>query len=217
MQCDRPKQYLALRGKTVIEQTLARLAEHPQVCGIVVALARQDPYWPALQLHCSVPVVTVDGGAQRVHSVTNGLRYLAQHQALQDWVLVHDAARPCVRSADISQLIKQVIQHQAGGLLAMPVRDTMKQSSNAINVTQTVDRSQLWHAFTPQMFRIGELLEAIHSAQQAGYSVTDESSAMESVGIQPLLVQGASDNIKITRPEDLPLAQLYLKLQESQS
>ena len=134
-------------------------------------------------------------------------------KCIDDWVLVHDAARPCVRPSDISKLIDTVVDHPVGGLLAMPVRDTMKRADANGQVTATVDRRDLWHAFTPQMFRLGMLRRALISAIDAGVAVTDESSAMELAGHAPVLVEGHPDNIKITRPQDLDLAAYYLAAQ----
>jgi 2-C-methyl-D-erythritol 4-phosphate cytidylyltransferase len=213
MQADRPKQYLPLAGKSVIEHTLARFIAHPAIVGMVVALSEQDPFWDSLQIKSDKPMLRAQGGAERCHSVLNALELLGEHAEDSDWVLVHDAARPCVRREDIDTLMHSLQDHEVGGLLAIPVRDTMKHSNAANEVEETLERSCLWHALTPQMFRLGLLREALREALQQGVLVTDESSAMEHAGMRPLLVEGHADNIKITRPEDLVLAEFYINQQ----
>jgi 2-C-methyl-D-erythritol 4-phosphate cytidylyltransferase len=160
-----------------------------------------------------VEVRTVPGGAERCHSVLNALELLAGHAAADDWVLVHDAARPCLRPADLACLLDTLAEDPVGGLLAVPVRDTMKRADIGDRVETTVDRNGLWHALTPQMFRLQALREALGKAIAAGVLVTDEAAAMEWAGHRPRLVAGAGDNLKITRPEDLPLAAYYLERQ----
>jgi 2-C-methyl-D-erythritol 4-phosphate cytidylyltransferase len=209
-----PKQYHTLAGKTVIEHTLSRLAASTLIDGIIVALAADDPHWNGLKLRFNTPVRTVVGGPQRCYSVLNALAEMSDFAQPDDWVLVHDAARPCVRVSDIGRLVHEIKTHRAGGLLAVPVRDTMKRADANDDVVETVDRKGLWHAHTPQMFRLGELREALADAVDKGILVTDESSAMELFGYKPHLVPGAADNIKITRPEDLLLAEFYLRQQE---
>ncbi len=211
-----PKQYLALAGKTVIEQTLARLAAHPLIDGIVVALAPDDTRWQDLGITLDKPVLRVNGGGERCNSVLNALFELQKHAQPDDWILVHDGARPCVRLTDIDKLIAGLHGHPNGGLLAVPVRDTMKRADENSDVFETVDRKGLWHALTPQMFRLGELSAALSHAIDNGWLVTDEASAMELAGYKPHLVEGAADNIKITRPEDLVLAEFYLRQQQGE-
>lgn len=217
MGADRPKQYLSLAGKTVIEHTLARFIRHDTVSGIVVALSDNDPYWPELNIESDKPLWRAAGGAERCHSVLNALEFLRQHADPEDWVLVHDAARPCVREEDLDNLLGRLRDHPVGGLLAVPVRDTMKRTDITCEVQETVERNHLWHALTPQMFRLGLLREALQQALRQQLLVTDESSAMELSGRRPLLVEGHADNIKITRPEDLLLAEFYLQQQVSAS
>jgi len=209
-----PKQYLALAGKTVIEHTLARLAAHPLIDGIVVALAAGDTRWPDLPLNLGKPVLLAEGGDERCYSVLNALHELHKHAQPNDWVLVHDGARPCLRLTDVDKLIAGLRDHPHGGLLAVPVRDTMKRADENSDVFETVDRKGLWHALTPQMFRLGELSDALIRAIDKGWLVTDEASAMERAGYKPHLVEGAADNIKVTRPEDLVVAEFYLRQQE---
>ncbi len=213
MGAERPKQYLELAGRTVLEYTLERLAADPRIAGIVVALGPDDADWRRLAMPAGVEVRTVPGGAERCHSVLNALELLAGHAAADDWVLVHDAARPCLRPADLSRLLDILAGDPVGGLLALPVRDTMKRAGAGDHVDTTVDRSGLWHALTPQMFRLRALREALAGAIAAGVLVTDEAAAMEWAGHRPRLVAGAGDNLKITRPEDLPLAEYYLARQ----
>lgn len=209
-----PKQYLPLAGRTVIEHSMARLAALPGVAGLVVALAADDPYWSTLKLQLDVPVQRITGGAERCHSVLAALTWLLGVADARDWVLVHDAARPCVRRSDLQRLIETLADDPVGGLLAIPARDTKKRADASGRVVQTVDRTDLWKAQTPQMFRLGALHEALSRAIVAGDLVTDEASAMERAGLMPRLVEGHSDNIKITRPEDLVLAEFYIKQQD---
>ncbi|HEB93198.1 MAG TPA: 2-C-methyl-D-erythritol 4-phosphate cytidylyltransferase [Gammaproteobacteria bacterium] len=211
MQAERPKQYLPLLEKTVIEHTLQRLLAHPCISGAVVAISSDDGWWPKVKIETDKPLWLAEGGDERCHSVLNALQTLSAQVVEQDWVLVHDAARPCLRSEDIDELIRRCAAHPVGGLLAVPVKDTLKRADAARNVRETMDRNQLWHAQTPQMFRLGELRDALRQALAATALVTDEASAMERAGHAPLLVESHADNIKITHPEDLALAGLYLK------
>ncbi len=211
MQASVPKQYLPLHGRSVIECSLQRLAGLPAIRGIVVALAADDRWWPDLQLKLDIPLLTVVGGEQRCDSVLNALELLSHTAAGADWVMVHDAARPCVQRADLEKLYQRVTQIGQGGLLAVPVCDTMKRADGKHRqVTETVERNDLWHALTPQIFRLDELQRALSTALAEGQQVTDEASAMEHAGYQPLLVEGHHDNIKITHPDDLALAEYYL-------
>jgi 2-C-methyl-D-erythritol 4-phosphate cytidylyltransferase len=208
-----PKQYLQLTGRPVIDHTLERILLHPRIDGVYVALGEDDGWWEDTEFAGHPDLVRVAGGAERCHSVLNALDALLDRAAADDWVLVHDAARPCVRRGDITRLIDTLAEHPVGGLLGMPVRDTMKRTDAAGLVEHTVERANLWHAFTPQMFRVGPLHEALRGALAAGVTVTDEASAMERAGQRPLMVEGSPDNLKITRPEDLALAGYYLSVQ----
>ena len=206
-----PKQYLTVHGRTVLAHAIARVAGHPDMAGVVVATAADDPYWPGLTLDASVPVEAVGGGDERCHSVLNALDHLIGHADPDDWVLVHDAARPCLPAADLARLVAAVREHPDGGLLAQRMHDTVKRAvAGGDEVAETVDRSDLWRAQTPQMFRVAALRDALSAALDAGTLVTDESSAMEAAGYRPLLVEGSPENIKVTRPEDLALAGFYL-------
>ncbi len=215
MQADRPKQYLEIEGHTVLEHTLRRLDAVAELAGIVVALSKEDEYWPTLDLQLQKPLWIAEGGVERCHSVANALQLLGQEADDNDWVLVHDAARPCVRVEDIQRLMRQLQDDPVGGLLAMPVRDTMKRAEANQRVVSTEERAGLWHALTPQLFRLGMLRHALEQAIEDEMLVTDEASAMELADYQPLLVAGHADNIKITCAEDLVLAEFYLRQQEA--
>lgn len=214
MQSDKPKQYLKLIDRTVIEHTIDRLLSVDQVKGIVVSIQPGDPYWTGIRIESDKPVLVAAGGEERCHSVMSALDVLSKQPAYTPettWALVHDAVRPCVSADDIQNLIDTAAGTESGGLLAVPVRDTMKRQDDDQRVRQTVDRTGLWHALTPQLFACGQLSRALETALAEGFLVTDESSAMEHAGHRPRLVQGREDNIKITRPADLRLAELYLK------
>jgi 2-C-methyl-D-erythritol 4-phosphate cytidylyltransferase len=180
---------------------------------IVVAVSAEDVYWPELAISQHSRLQTTVGGNERCHSVLNGLSALDNQAREDDWVMVHDAARPCVRISDIRRLITQSQAAGIGGILAMRVRDTMKKSSINNEITETVNRDSLWHALTPQFFRFAQLKTALQAAIDDGFEVTDEASAMEHAGFHPLLVEGASDNIKVTLPADLSLAGFFLQQQ----
>ena len=213
MQSELPKQYLELRGKPIIAYAIERLAALPGVRGVMVAISETDAFWADVHLTLDVPLWTTTGGVERCHSVLNALTDLGLHAQEDDWVLVHDAARPCVRRADLENLIETLKDDEVGGLLAMPVRDTMKRAEPDGRVVTTEPREGLWHALTPQMFRLGQLRHALEEAIEAEDLVTDESAAMERAGYRPRLVAGHGDNIKITRPEDLALAEFFLQRQ----
>ena len=238
MQAPLPKQYLPLLGRPVILHTLERLCTHPRVRGVMAGIADQDRHWQALiPMLASLPrfLGKYSGGETRAHTVLNGLKALSKHAKSDDWVLVHDAVRPCVRHEDIDQLISIVTGGQSkkpplpllggegggegvvGGLLAFPVCDTVKRVDNEGRVIETVRREGLWRAATPQMFRIGALASALESALQQGSEITDEASAIEAAGGHPRVVACHADNIKVTLPEDLALAELYLKQQQGKA
>lgn len=213
MKAGRPKQYLDVLGKPLLQHTLDKLCAEPALAGIVVAIAADDRQFAKLNHGWRIPVTTVTGGAERCQSVLACLRRLAATEPRSSWVLVHDAARPCVRSEDIRRLIAAACGHAVGGILAIPVRDTMKRGDAQMQVVETVDRTGLWHALTPQVFRLGALMQAIESALARGLLVTDEAQAMEATGASPLLVAGHADNIKVTEPDDWPLAEMHLRNQ----
>ncbi len=210
MNADCPKQYLKLNGKTVLEQTLDCFIHHPRISGVVVAIAEHDEYWRDLHFKTDRPVMTVKGGDERCHSVLNAMQGLADFADEEDWVLVHDAARPCLHKDDLDKLLITMATHPVGGLLGAQVHDTIKKIDPVNVVEETVDREYLWRALTPQMFRYGMLRDALTNALNDGYLVTDDASAIEHAGYAPLMLEGSADNIKITRPEDLALAEFYL-------
>jgi len=215
MRADRPKQYLPLLGKPILWRTLDRLGSYPALRGMLVGVAADDAYWPTLP---EVPKLlgTYRGGETRADTVLNGLATLANYAAPDDWVLVHDAARPCLRHADIDTLLAAIKGHADGGLLALPVSDTVKRADHNGCIEDTVPRAGLWRALTPQAFRLDALSAALERAKQAGVDITDEASAMEYAGAHPRLVHGHADNIKITVPEDLTMAELYLRAQSQE-
>jgi 2-C-methyl-D-erythritol 4-phosphate cytidylyltransferase len=206
-----PKQYLQLAGRSVIEWALAPFLELPDCERIVVVLAEHDRHWPEQSIARHPKVLTATGGTERVDSVRAGLRLLASHVAEDDWVLVHDAARPCLRAADLNRLIDELAGDGVGGLLAAAVVDTLKRGDASDRVQATVSRESLWRALTPQMFRYGVLDRALRAAHDAGSAPTDEAQAVEALGLQPRLVRGDPDNIKITLPEDVERATRLLK------
>jgi len=206
-----PKQYLPLGERCILEHTLSALADCPRISGIYVAIADGDPYWTKLHLPDDWRVVTVAGGAERAYSVLNALEALLAGPAdARDWVLVHDAARPCLRRDDLECLIDIAGGHSVGGILARAVADTVKRVSRDGEIVETVDRSGLWYAQTPQMFRLSMLRDALANGLTAGLALTDEASAMECAGWTPIVVEGHAENVKVTAPQDLELARTYL-------
>jgi len=210
-----PKQYLTLHNKTLLQHTIERMLAHPRIVGVVVAVAEYDNRWQDFEESFDDQVTWVTGGAERCHSVLNALHALSHIAGQDDWALVHDAARPCLRADDIDRLIDEA-SDSVGGILAAPVSDTMKRASHDGLIDETVNREGLWRALTPQMFRINFLINAIEHAMTQNFPITDEASAVESLGHRPRLVAGHSDNIKITIPQDLELAHLYLQTQNSE-
>ena len=201
----RPKQYLDLNGRPLIYHTLAALAACPLIERVWVVLAPDDPYWAQYDWSGLGPKVDSVrcGGATRAESVLNGLQAAAMVAAEDDWVLVHDAARPNLARSDLDLLLAELADDPVGGLLAVPARDTLKRAGADGRVAETVDRSLIWQAYTPQMFRFAALHHALADALVAGAAITDEASALEWAGQAPKLVEGRADNLKITRPEDL--------------
>jgi 2-C-methyl-D-erythritol 4-phosphate cytidylyltransferase / 2-C-methyl-D-erythritol 2,4-cyclodiphosphate synthase len=207
-----PKQYAPLLGRTVIEWALAPFITDTRCVGVVVALAAEDPWWPQVAARLPDRIATVAGGSERSGSVLNGLRALGTRADASDWVLVHDAARPCLPPADLTKLLRELRDHETGGLLAAPGADTLKfvPSGGAAAVERTVERAGLWRALTPQMFRFGALRAALEAAHAAGRAPTDESQALEWMGARPLLVEGSAANMKVTTAQDLKLAAAIL-------
>ncbi len=211
MGSERPKQYIEVAGATIFEHSLRALLNSPQITAVVVALHSQDSHAAELAILSDSRVQTVLGGAQRSDSVRAGLQVLVTQAAPDDWVLVHDAARPCIPQQDIDRLITRVTGSGTGGILAEPVVDTVKQADANGLVEATLDRSTLWRAQTPQMFRLAELQHALDQAVRQGWEITDEASAMEMAGYPVQLVTGSSRNLKVTMPADLELAAWYLQ------
>jgi 2-C-methyl-D-erythritol 4-phosphate cytidylyltransferase len=206
---DCPKQYLPLAGRPLIEHTLERLAAHPQIAGLLVVLGAADAHWSSVGMLHGKPVLTAVGGAERSDSVLAGIDALPKVVGADDFVLVHDAARPCVRLADIGKLI-ELAGAADGGLLGAPLRDTLKRADAAGRSELTEPRDHRWRAFTPQMFRRAQLSRALREAALRGVNVSDEAMAMEQAGFAPLLVEGAEDNIKVTTAADFALAEFLL-------
>ena len=214
---DRPKQYLALGGRAVIAHVVGKLAAARGVAGIVAAVAPADPWWEATAATFDASVVRVDGGAERRDSVASALDYLSGVAVEDDLVMVHDAVRPCVTATDIERVVAAARGHPHGAILGVPVGDSLKRVGSDGSIEDTVDRSRLWRAFTPQVFPLDRLRAALRSASAAGFTVTDEAQAMERTGAHPLLVEGSPGNVKITRPEDLALAGAVLAAEEPES
>jgi len=214
------KQYEPLAGATVIEHALAPFLADARCHRIVVAIAPDDGAWPQVAERCrqrsTCPVVAVGGGAERSASVRRALDALREGAADDEWVLVHDAVRPCVSRTEIDALLAAVRTHPVGGLLAVPLADTLKRAApgrgnEPAQVARTEPREGLWRALTPQMFRLGPLAAALAAAQAAGRSCTDEAEAIEWQDQAPLLVAGSARNIKVTTPADLALAEALLR------
>lgn len=226
MGSDRPKQYLELLDRTLLEHVLERFCLHPNIASVTVALSPEDAFGRALVARLSsqwphAELEIAPGGEERCHSVRNGLAMLLGWADAKDWVLVHDAARPCLTHHDVDHLLATLADDPVGGLLATPVRDTLKRadptgSGGPPAILETVPRVDLWQALTPQMFRIGTLARALDGALERGVLVTDEAQAVELLGLAPKLVAGRSDNIKVTLPEDLSRAALYLSAQKKE-
>ncbi len=209
MQSIIPKQHLMLGDKTILEHTLLRLLAHPAIEKVVVVVSEADEQFSQLSIIKDPRIVVTIGGAERSISVLNGLACVET-----EWVLVHDAARPCITLSDLDKLFEVATQQDDGAILASPVKDTMKRGDHYQQILETVPRAQLWHALTPQMFPTQLLTDAIDSGISQGLVLTDEASAMELAGYQPKLVAGRADNIKVTLPEDLALAEFILTQQE---
>ena len=199
-----PKQYAVMRNhKTVLDNTLTALLKHVTIERVMLVLHPNDTYWQHSIFYNEDRMMTTAGGHDRAHSVFNGLLALTDVVSENDWVFVHDACRPCISHHDIDELLSLMINdHPVGGLLAVPLTDTIKHVDKGC-VTATVSRQQLWRAQTPQLFRYGLLKQALTTAFAKDFLVTDESSAIELLGLQPAIIQGSTQNLKITYPEDL--------------
>ncbi len=211
MKADRPKQYLPLRGKALLDISVSQILNHCRLEGCMIAIHSDDPFFEHTDASSDPGVEHCIGGEERSDSVLAALEAIGDRAQANDWVLVHDAARPCLHPDDLKNLVEKLEDHPVGGLLATPVSDTLKEvEPGSFDVRSTIDRQRLWRALTPQMFRFGLLKEALVSARRHGAAVTDESSALERMGKAPCLVEGRPDNIKVTVPADLGLAEFIL-------
>ena len=212
MELELPKQYMSLAGQPMIYHALVTLCAHPEISTVFVVLAADDKHWKTFDwsIFGDKLQTLFCGGQTRAESVLNGL--LSAELALADWVLVHDAARPCLNYQQLCRLVDELRNDEVGGLLAVPVADTLKRADTCQRVACTESREGLWQAQTPQMFRAGLLLQALKMAP----SVTDDASAIEALGLYPKLVRSDSSNFKVTYPQDLQLAELLLKQQNSE-
>lgn len=211
MAADCPKQYLRIRNRYVLDITLSRVLDFAPFAGCVVALNPEDGYWSETDASKDPRVQTCAGGQERADSVLAALQALDARAADDDWVLVHDVARPCLMAEDLARLLERLAADEVGGLLAAPVSDTIKRVPKGRDqVAATEDRSLLWRALTPQMFRYRTLCVALTRGLQSGQPITDEASAIELAGLVPRVVEGRPDNLKITVPADLALAEFIL-------
>lgn len=212
MGADGPKQYLEIDGRPMIWHALQAFERHAAICRVYVVLSDSDAYWQGYDWSGFGKLAVLRcGGATRAESVLNGLDAIADQVAEQDWLLVHDAARPCLTQALLDKLLAEVSKDAVGGILAAPIADTLKREGQdhgqRQRIHETVPRQGLWGAQTPQMFRYGLLREAL---RRAGSQVTDEASAIERLGLSPLLVESDASNLKVTFPHDLEVAGWWL-------
>jgi 2-C-methyl-D-erythritol 4-phosphate cytidylyltransferase len=206
-----PKQYLLLAGVPILQRTLAAMLDWGFLAGVTVALHAGDNHWCGLKVATDPRIVTVTGGSERADSVLACLQELSVRAAEDDWVLVHDAARPLVSAADVRRLQRELAGDEVGGLLAQPVSDTVKRADDDGRSWETLERAGMWLAQTPQMFRFGLLRDALEQALSVGAVVTDEASAIERQGLRPKLIAATAINIKLTHPPDIALAQALLE------
>ncbi|WWP00851.1 MAG: 2-C-methyl-D-erythritol 4-phosphate cytidylyltransferase [Candidatus Dasytiphilus stammeri] len=208
MQSQFPKQYLTIGTKTIIEHAISTLIEQPLIKRIVIVLNSEDCWFNLLPIVYNTRIVTISGKQTRADSVMAGLQAVPH----KSWVMIHDAVRPCLHSEDLHRLLSVITDSPMGGILATPVRDTIKRSKvgNPLVVSHTIERQNLWHALTPQLFPISLLLPCMQRALKKGILLTDEASALESEGYHPAIILGRYDNIKVTYPEDIALATFYL-------
>ncbi len=207
-----PKQYLQILDKSIMQHSIDRICQLP-LAGCVVAIHTEDQQAKSLIFEKPELLHWVDGGKERMHSVLSALIYLKDFAQPDDWILVHDVARPCIQKTQLDRLVFELSGDAVGGLLAVPVRDTLKHVTNGY-VDKTVPRDQLWQCQTPQMFRFSILCDALASAARQDLLVTDEANAMELLGLAIKIVAGKADNIKVTYPEDLALATAIIQMQQ---
>ena len=211
------KQYLPVAGKPVLAHSIKAFQFHPMISSITVILAEDDQWFESAVGSLIANVNTVTGGETRADSVRNGLQYISDNYSDSDWALVHDAARPCLSASRLEKFLEQGLESENGAILAVPIGDTLKRAGESQEIVATVDRSDLWAAQTPQLFRVGALAAAIDSAHNAGCLLTDEASAMQFTGVKPLLVMGSNANIKITHSSDLAIAEALFARKEQSS
>ena len=210
-----PKQYIILeKGLTILDQCLNTILSNNLISGFIVALDKKDSHFKSSDFAKDPKLISITtGGKERFHSVLNALNALDQTAKPNDWVLVHDAVRPCIRKEDINKLIEEVADDKVGGILANRIVDTVKQKNNG-GLVSTIDRQKLYIAQTPQMFRYAILKDSIEKAIKSNMHITDESEALESQNYSIRIVEGSSSNIKITTQEDIHLANYFLKHHE---
>ena len=211
MAAEVPKQYLKLNGVPILEHTLRALLACPDIRGVMVVLDPSDRRADAIPSLSDPRVLTAAGGAERADSVLAGLQAVSLEASAQDWVLVHDAARPCVSVALLQSLITACVSENVGAVMAQASVDTLKRISDDNRVVETLDRKAIWRAQTPQMFKLGELSAALSEALAHDIAITDESMAMERAGYPVSILEGPSTNIKVTLPADLEFAEIILR------
>lgn len=203
------KQYLPVAGKSVLAHSIDAVNIFPEIAGVTVVLSSEDRMFSGIRSQVGEGVETVSGGATRAESVLNGLKAIRNAHPETQWVLVHDAARPCLSRECVQRLLEQGLQNPDGALLAIPVQDTLKRADESQSVVSTVDREGLWAAQTPQLFPLDRLHQALEAMLQDGEQPTDEAGAMERAGARPSLVMGSPANIKITWPDDVAIAEAW--------
>jgi len=206
-----PKQYVTLDGRPMLSWTLSALLAEPSIAGVMVAIAQSDRRWYRLAESKDPRVGCCLGGASRAESVALALQALGPLASGEDWVLVHDAARPCLAREDLRALLRAIERDPVGGLLAHPASDTLKRADEEGRAEETLPREGIWRAQTPQAFRYGLLCRSLALCRERGRMVTDEASAVEAMGLRPRLVRGRGDNLKVTSREDLSMAEAVLR------
>ena len=207
---DTPKQYVSVCGKTVIEHTINNFIDRKEIESICVSISKSDKYWSTLPISKNKKIITTVGGSERYQSVYNGLSAIKDEADNDDWVLVHDAVRPCLTKSVIDRLITEISSDVVGGILALPCTETMKRINDRNQIEETVNRESIWRAQTPQMFKYGKLFSAIKKVIDENIFITDEAMAMEFSNYKPVVILGDENNIKITHKIDLKQLELFL-------
>jgi len=208
---DIPKQYVSVNGKTIVEHTIDNFIGRKEIENICIAISESDKFWSALPISKNKKMITTIGGNERYESVYNGLCALKDKANNDDWVLVHDAVRPCLKKSIIDRLITDINSNDVGGILALPCFETMKKVNNNRHIEETINREIIWRAQTPQVFKYKKLLLAIENAINENIHITDEAMAMELLNYKPIVIMGDEKNIKITHQTDLKHLELFLK------